>query len=108
MVTRDLELSARKGIGWPGLAAASILAVLYIAVILNAETEFAIIGLIAVLVVVVGVAAKLGWVTSARESLGQRQSAVDIATVLSFLFLTAICYNNTFVLFLISSGLSYV
>jgi ABC-type branched-subunit amino acid transport system permease subunit len=108
MVIGDLELAARKGAGWLGVVAASLVSVAYIAAVLSAETQLTVISLIAAGAVGIGIAGKLGWIASAQAHFARRQAGLDLLIIVSFVLVAGYFHNNTFVLFLISTVLIYV
>jgi ABC-type branched-subunit amino acid transport system permease subunit len=93
---------------WMPSILTTIGATIYLALFLNAEAQWWILGLLAAGFVTVLVAARLGWLTAARESYRENESLTDGFAVVAMLVLAGVFCGNHSTLLLLSTVLVFV
>jgi len=106
-VVERLETDFESGSVLPCLAVV-VVATLYVAVILQADSQLTIIGLLVGGGLAVFAAARLDWISVARHSYRAHERTADTCAVLSVIALALLFHNDHFVLLLIVTVLVYV
>lgn len=85
-----------------------VVATVYLAAILTADSEWALTALSAAGVVLVLVGIKMRVVATLRESYRQSEKVIDLLSIVAVVALAAYFYNNTFALYLLTTVLVYI
>ena len=101
MRARAEQPPARKSV-FPGVAAL-LTGVLYLALVLQVESQRTILGLLAVGATAVFIAARLDLISAFRHSYRDNERAMDVLSIVAVLILAAGFHNSPFVLFLLTT-----
>jgi ABC-type branched-subunit amino acid transport system permease subunit len=85
-----------------------VVATVYLAAILTADSEWALIGLSTAGIVLVLVAIKMRVVSTLRENYRQNEKLIDLLSVAVVIALAAYFYDDTFALYLLTTVLVYI